>query len=210
MNKLAITLAACAAAAPAAARADVAGESAPSLSVGARVGAIAPQPFSELGSFAIAGVEAAFLTPALDHRLQIGAALLYSRPPASGGAMDSRLSGGGYAWELDQQMIVLELAGAFRVGPPDASLVPYARAGARLYVLETALDGMSTDDATFGAHQEGASEVGFVVGGGVEAAVGPGRLVGQLDVGYSDMNVRLTGDTNAAAIEISAGYRLLF
>lgn len=183
---------------------------APSASIGARLGVIAPQPFNELGSFPLAGLEAGYLAPVMGRRLQIGAAISYSRPPASGGGMDSRLSGGEYAWELQQELLVLELAGTYRLRPPDSGVVPYGRLGARLYFLDTRLDGMSGSDAAFGEHQEGSSEPGIVVGGGVEASVGPGTILGQLDVGFSDLNEQLTGNSNTGALEVTAGYRVFF
>lgn len=181
-----------------------------SVVVGARVGAIAPQPFSELGSFVIGGVEAGYVIPALDRRLQVAAALVYSRPPASGGGDDSRLSGGNYAWALDQQMLIAELSGVFRVLPPGSGVVPFVRGGGRVYMLDTRLDGDANMTAAFGEHQEGFTEVGLVLGGGVDVVLGPGSLVGELDLGFSDMNKNLTGDANTGAFELTAGYRMYF
>lgn len=180
------------------------------VSAGARVGVIAPQPFSELGSFAVAGVEAGYFLPMLERRIQVSAAFLYSRPPASGSGDDSRLSGGGYEWDLDQQMMIAELGGVFRILPPGESLVPFARVAGRVYALDTSLDGNSMDEAAFGEHTEGATEVGMVIGGGVDWALGPGSLIAQLDLGFSDMNEKLTGDSNTGAFEVTAGYRFFF
>jgi hypothetical protein len=146
----------------------------------------------------------------MQRRLALGAGVLYSKPPASGSGNDSRLSGGGYDWELEQQMVVVELTAMLRLRSPGARMTPFGRAGARLYLLGSQIDGMSTADAAFGEHRESSREVGAVIGGGVEAAVGPGHAVGQLDVGYSDMNTQLTGDASTGALELSAGYRVAF
>ena len=181
-----------------------------SVAVGARVGAIAPQPFNELGSFAIGGVEAGFILPALQRRLRVNAAFLYSQPPASGGGDDMRLSGGSYDWDLDQQMIILELSGVYHLVAPGSGMVPFVRAGGRVYMLDTGLGGASGEAAAFGTHQEAFTEVGFVLGGGVDLAVGPGTLVGEVDLGFSDMNEQLTGDANTGAFELTAGYRMYF
>ena len=155
-----------------------------------------------------AGVEVGYILPALQRRLQIGGAFLYSRPPGSGGGSDTRLSGDSYDWELDQQMVVIELAALFRIFPPGPKLMPFARAGARIYLLETQLDGASGTVAEFGMHEEAFTELGFTLGGGVEYKLGPGTLTGELGLGVSNMNHILTGDSNTGAVEVTAGYRM--
>lgn len=185
-------------------------EQEPSIAVGARVGGIAPQPFSELGSFVITGVEAAYALPVADRRIWIGAGFYYSRPPASGGGEDMRLSGGAYEWELDQQMLIYELSGSYRFGGSADRLVPYGRFGGRIYSLSTRLDGSSETSAAFGNHDEGSTEVGLIAAGGADYLLGPGRLSGELGMGFSDLNQKLTGNSNTGALEVSLGYRFLF
>ena len=178
--------------------------------VGANLGVIAPQPFNELGSFAMFGIEAGYVLPALDRQLLVTGGALYSQPPASGGRDDGRLSGGSYAWDLDQQMLVAELGGAYRILPPGGAVVPFAYTTGRVYMLQTRLDGESGQAARFGEHTESFTEVGAAVGGGADVPVGPGLATGTLGVGISNMNQRLTGDTNAAALELALGYRFGF
>jgi opacity protein-like surface antigen len=199
-----------AAALAAEAHADHHRSSSASVTVAAKVGAIAPQLFSELGSFLIAGVDVGYILPVAGRRIQVGAALLYSRPPASGGGSDPRLSGGGYEWELDQQMLIVELGGTYRISPPGGTITPYVRAGARIYMLDTRLDGESGASAEFGQHREGSTELGAAVGGGVDWAIGPGALVGDLGLGFSNLDEQLTGDANTGAFELSLGYRMFF
>lgn len=178
--------------------------------VGANAGALAPQAFNELGGFAAFGIELGYALPALDRQLVVQSGAIYSQPPASGGREDGRLSGGSYAWDLDQQMLIAELGGAYRIVPPGDTFTPFAYGAGRVYMLQTRLDGESGEAAQFGEHTESFTEIGGVVGGGAEVAVGPGLATGKLGVGFSNMNQRLTGDTNAAALEFSLGYRLGF
>jgi hypothetical protein len=189
---------------------DSAGEDASVAMIGAKVGGIAPQPFSELGSFVITGIEAAYVLPVADRRIWIGGGFYYSRPPASGGGDDMRLSGGGYDWELDQQMLIYELNGTYRFGGGGQRLVPYGRLGARVYSLRTRVDGSSEASARFAAHDEGSTELGFAAAGGADYLLGPGRLSGELGMGMSDLNQKLTGNSNTGALEVSLGYRMLF
>ena len=51
---------------------------------------------------------------------------------------------------------------------------------------------------------------GLVVGGGADFAVGPGTIYGALEFGWSNLDQRLTGDSNTGALTLDAGYRLYF
>jgi len=184
------------------------GPAASAVMVSARTGAIAPQVFSELGSFALVGVEAGYVLPVAAGRISIGAGLMYSKPPASGAGADSRLPDGSYNWSLDQQMVIVEVGGLFRLAEATARLIPYGRVGARMYGLSTRLDGDAGSMAAFGEYQEGSTKLGAVVGGGAEYTLGPGKLTGELGIGYSSLNEKLTGDSNTGALEVSLGYRL--
>jgi hypothetical protein len=70
--------------------------------------------------------------------------------------------------------------------------------------------GAAGSAADFGEHKESFTEVGGALGGGVELPLGPGLATGKLGVGISDMNQRLTGNTNTGAFELSVGYRMGF
>lgn len=43
-----------------------------------------------------------------------------------------------------------------------------------------------------------------------DLAVGPGTLVGEVDLGFSDRSRQLTGDSSTGAFELTAGYRVYF
>lgn len=180
------------------------------LAVGLRVGGIAPQPFSDLGSFVITGIEVNYVLPVANERIWVGGGFYYSQPPASGGGEDMRLSGGAYSWDLDQQMLIYELSGSYRFGDSQQRLVPYGRLGGRVYALSTTLDGSSDASADFATHKEGSIEMGGFAAGGVDFLLGPGRVSGELGLGLSDLNQKLTGDSNTGAVEVSAGYRFVF
>ena len=208
-----LLVAALSAPAPAAAQAHPADDHASAeadILVGANIGVISPEAFNELGSFAIFGIDLGYALPVLDRQLLVTAGALYSQPPGSGGRQDGRLSGGSYAWELDQQMLIVELGGAYRILPPGGTFTPFAYGAGRIYMLQTRLDGESGEAAEFGRHDESFTEIGATVGGGIDVPIGPGMATGKLGVGFSDMNQRLTGDTNAGAFELSVGYRMAF
>ena len=180
------------------------------LYVGGNLGVIAPQAFSALGSFALLGIEAGYVLPALERQLVVTGGVLYSQPPGSGGRDDGRLSGGSYAWELDQQMLIVELGGAYRIFEPGGAFTPFAYGAGRIYMLQTRLDGESGEAAGFGRHDESFTEIGAAFGGGVDVPLGPGLATGKLGMGISNMNQQLTGNTNTGAFELSGGYRMAF
>ena len=66
------------------------------------------------------------------------------------------------------------------------------------------------NDFNPGENTAESSEFGFEVVLGADYGVGPGYLLGEARVIYSDLDHLYTGDTNAGNVMISIGYRAVF
>lgn len=184
-----------------------------SFVLGPQVGFVSPHLFSDLGGWPIFGLEAGYILPfdagAMRRPLQLSLVAHYTQPGASGSGEDPNLgeSGASYEWELTEQMLQLELAALWRFIPPGEFLSPYATAGPRAYFTRSVLTA-SGAGADFGEHREGQTRFGFIAGGGLDLAVGPGTIFGTLLFSWSDLSKRVTGDTSTGAITLDLGYRL--
>lgn len=185
------------------------------LTIAPHVGVVAPQLFSELGSWPVFGLELGVILPfdagSMIRPLTVAFDVMYTAPGASGRGTDPNLgdAGAGFDWELNQQMLILELTGLWRFMPPGAPLSAYAQIGPRVYLMNAVMTASGNGGADFGENEESNTEVGFVVGGGVEWLLGPGALFGAVKVGFSDLDQRLTGDANTGAAVVDLGYRFL-
>lgn len=186
------------------------------LTVAPHVGVVAPQLFSELGSWPVFGLEIGYILPfdagSMIRPLTVAFDIMYTAPSASGSGSDPNLgdAGGSFEWTLDQQMLVLELTGLWRFMPPGAPFSAYAQIGPRVYLMNAVMTASGNGGEDFGQNEETNTEYGFVVGGGVEWTLGPGALFGALEVGYSALDQRLTGDANTGAATVDLGYRFMF
>jgi hypothetical protein len=176
--------------------------------IGAHLGMGLPQIFSKLRNFGVYELEVGYLLPVWGRRLQIGGMFEYSEPGSGNGKPDPRLGSAGadYRWDLSQREYILELGLTLRAFPPGTRVVPYGKVGFRIYLLDTLIDGRAAG-ATFGQYSERFTEPGFALGGGVEVRVGPGAFNAELRVDYSEMNRRISGDSNTGMLTIVAGYR---
>ncbi len=173
--------------------------------VGARVGGVAP--LDGLSPFASLGVELGAILPVAHRRLAVAVALDYTRPTASGSAMDPRVAGGRYTWSLvEQELAVMPLV-LFRPRPV-ARFSPYVGIGPRVLFLRSTVD----DDGApaFAATTEVSTEVGVGVPLGAELRLGPGRLTAELLLQYGALDHVATGDSHTGAAGLSVGYRAFF
>jgi hypothetical protein len=85
----------------------------------------------------------------------------------------------------------------------------YGAGGPRLYLLRTRVQGSSAG-AEFGENTQTATELGLALALGGELALGPGRLLAELDLGAGPLRGLITGDAAASALGLVVGYRLLF
>lgn len=192
---------------PAAATAD-------DFSVGVHTGVLVPQVSSELGSFALVGLEFGYTLPwdigEMKRPLGLQLDLMGTAPGASGGGTSMQLGedGRAYSWELTSTMVVLELTASWRLEVAEG-LGTYLQAGPRAYFVQNTLTAEAGNDE-FGERTQGANAIGGVVALGGDLTLGPGAVFVALEFGGSDLNTDLTGDANTGALAIDLGYRLGF
>lgn len=180
------------------------------------VGVLVPQIFSDLGSWPVFGVEFGYILPfdvgPMIRPLQLALDVMYTQPEASGSGFDADLGdeGADWEWELVQQTLIVELAGLWRFLPPGEGFSAYGTIGPRLYLMQSEMTASGNDGSSFGENTETKTEVGLMVGGGAEYAFGPGSVFAGLEMGWSDLNTRITGDSNTGALVLDLGYRFMF
>lgn len=195
---------------------DATAQSAPTFSLAPHVGVIAPQPFVDLGSFPIFGLEAGFIMPfdagSMVRPLSLNFDVMFTAPRAEGEGVSADLGaeGADYQWELVERMLILELSAIWRFTPAGKGLSAFAQVGPRFYMMESVMNAEGNNGQTFGENSEVGREFGFVVGGGAEYALGPGAIFGALEFSFSDLKQEITGDANNGALVLDLGYRLFF
>jgi hypothetical protein len=178
------------------------------FTIGAQAGMGVPQLFSKLRNFGVYELEFGFLLPVWGRRVQVGGMIEYSEPGSGNGKPDPRLgtAGADYRWDLSNRMLIFEVAFLIRAFELGTFINPYGKAGFRVYLLDTEIGGTSAG-SRFGTYNEKFTEPGFVLGGGVEVKLGPGAFNAELRVDYSNMNRRISGDSNNGMLTVVVGYR---
>lgn len=183
--------------------------------VAPHVGVVVPQLFTDLGSWPVFGLECGYVLPfdagPFARPLSLSLDVMYTAPGASGSGTDSNLGedGASYDWELTEQMLIFELAAAWRFMPLGDAFSAYVQVGPRLYLLESVLTA-SGNGGDFGEHRETDTNVGFLVAAGLDIQLGPGSLFGALEMGYSGLDQKITGESTTGALNVELGYRLHF
>jgi hypothetical protein len=174
-----------------------------SLVAGAEIGGIFPQPFSELGTHVVFGVELGYRLPMWEQRLEILFGTAFSPP---GNSFEMRRADGTYAGELDQQLLFFSLGPRLRLNPPTESWNLTGALGGRLFLLRTYSNG-SKGGQEFMEYSEQSTQFGFFVAVGGEYNLGPGALFLDLDLGWSKLPHLISGDTSTGNIGATLGYR---
>jgi hypothetical protein len=180
----------------------------PWLLAGARLGVVAPQAFNKLTTSFLVEAEAAYQLPFLHRRLGVFFDIGYTQPTASGSRTDPRVTanGGNVSYTTTVRDLGMALGVQYRhaIGQ---WLVPYAGAGAKLHLTST-LVGQAARAVDLGANSERSTRIGFLGRIGLGVHLGPGDLVGEVQVEYTPVDHLITGDTNTAHIAIQFGYLL--
>ena len=180
------------------------------------VGVSAPQLFSDLGSWAVFGLELGVILPfdvgPFTRPLQLALDTAYTNPGASGSGENEHLGDDGaeWNWELRQRMLTFQFSVLWRFMAPGDAVSVYALVGPRLYLMESVLEASGNNGEDFGQNRETSSEFGVGFGGGVDIAAGPGTIFGTLLMSTSNLDQRITGDTNTGALSLNLGYRFYF
>ena len=187
----------------------------PTLTLAPHIGVGFSQPFSELGAAPLYGIEVGYLLPfdvgSVSRPLALQLDVQFTNPGADGSGQDPNLGleGATYSWELTQRMLLIDLHGLWRFMTAGQGLSAYALLGPRLYLMESVLTG-DGNGADFGETRETNTEVGLLVGGGVEYTLGPGAVFGSLEIGYSNLDQQTTGSANTGSLVLDVGYRFMF
>jgi hypothetical protein len=173
------------------------------FAVAPRIGLVIPT--SRLGMMAAGGLEVDVALPVAGGRLLVALDASLTRPDSSGTVNDARIGGAG-DYDIAVTEFKVGLLGVFRLFGPDRPIIPYAGLGPVIHMLHT------KQQTSFGPgpNKERNTELGFEVVAGADFRAGPGYVLGEARVVYSDLDHRWTGDTNAGGVTISAGYRLTF
>lgn len=162
-------------------------------------------PTSKLGAMVVGGLEIDFALPVAERRLIVALDVTMTRPSYDGSGSDPRV-GGAYEYTVKETEVKIGLDAIFRIFTADKKFVPYVGAGPLIHLLRTT----ETTSFTPDANMEESTKLGFEVLVGADYRVGPGMLLGELRVVYSDLDHLFTGDSNAGNLMIGVGYRFVF
>jgi hypothetical protein len=185
------------------------GDSPGPLVVGLELGAIFPQPFSELGTHVSFGLELGYALPFLVQKLEVMLAAAYA-PPAN----DFELTD--YKGEVSVQELTFSLGPRYRFLARNEPWNIAAALGLRLFLVRSTSSGSRAGES-FAEFEEQSTEVGFFLALGGEYRLGPGALFVDLDLGYSGLSHDITGDgkpsgapdaASTGNLAATLGYRL--
>ena len=173
--------------------------------------AVAPRfgvtvPTSKLGPMVVGGVELDIALPVANHQLVLAFDAALTRPGHDGSVMDARIPDGMATYSIHQLEMVAGVMVSYRLFASGHRVVPWFGAGPILHLLETT----ETTSLAPGDNSATATKLGGQIAGGVDYRVGPGFLVGDLRLVYSQLDNLLTGSVNAGNLALAAGYRFLF
>lgn len=167
-----------------------------------------------LGASFVTELEVGYLLPLpepVNHSLELFLTMQYMQPGTDGKASDPdpRLPGDGIMkYEVTQQILPVTFGVLYRLPLPTDLLMPYAAAGARLYMMRTTVKG-SVDGESFGENEETSSKFGAYFSLGADFFLGPGALLAELQICHTPVDAFVLRDTNASALNLAVGYRLM-
>lgn len=169
-------------------------------------------PFDNLGLWGTFGLEVGVM-PGFEERddrpLEVALVGRYTEPSATATNTDANLgqNGGSYTWTMTHQTVSIDGIVLWRFREEGQQVVPYALGGVRMNMTRTSLSAQADNGADFGSYSESNLHVGGVAGGGVDVALGPGTLFGELTFGGSQLNQNLTDLSSTSAVALDVGYR---
>jgi hypothetical protein len=173
------------------------------LVIGAEVGGIFPQPFTELGTHVVVGIDLGYRLPIWKQRLEIVLGAGFSPPQNS--FTEARVEGE-YEGEVVQQELHFSLGPRLRLNPPTEAWNLTGAIGPRLFLLRSLSNG-SRDGEPFMEFTEQSTQIGLFIALGGEYNLGPGALCLDLDFGWSPLPHQITGDVSTGNIAATLGYR---
>ncbi|MFZ5470559.1 MAG: hypothetical protein ACOZIN_14075 [Myxococcota bacterium] len=192
----------------AAASSALADESPPSLELSLKAGGHFPQVVSRLGT-SFDGVLKVGYAPLPNKQVQFFADLGYSQPAHLTESNDPRLqdSGADFSSRLLVQDLRVALGANYFFASPSENLLPYAGASLRTHFLRAVVVGEG--GAQFGQSQETVTRFGGALFGGAGYRLGPGLLLGEVNLAFVPVLEKVTGRANVGALAVLLGYGLL-
>ncbi len=170
--------------------------------LGGKIGGIVP--INGFGPFLAGGVELGYVFPNFERKLAVLLDVSYAVPRTDGSEKDARLASGEYTWEVTQKQLSFMPTFLYRFTGND--LVPFVGLGPRLYFIETVGEGKAGSETLLETSEQ-STKWGIGIPGGVEYALGPGALMGELLLEWGPFDHRITGDSHLGAVNILIGYR---
>jgi hypothetical protein len=176
--------------------------------------AVAPRlglnvPTSKLGVFVAGGLEVDYAPPWphrwLRNRLVVALDMSMTRPSYDSTATDMRLAGDA-EYTIKETEFKIGVDAVYRLplaGKLDG-LIPFGGLGPIIQVLRT----KETTSLAPGTNSSVDTYFGFELVGGADYQLGPGYVLGEVRVIYTDLDDLLTGNSNGGNLVVSAGYRI--
>lgn len=183
------------------------GDRAIGFDVALKVGGTFHTLFNTLSPFVVIELEGGLTF--LARRLELDLAVGWAQPPASADGGDGRFEGEDYDWKVRQDFLTFALLLRYRFLPADGLFNVYAGLGPRLYLLRTVANG-SAGGEEFGETRQLETRFGGTVVAGPELHLGPGALGLEVAFAFANLDGMITGNSNAGALDVLLGYRLLF
>lgn len=163
------------------------------------------EPTSRLSGALFLGLEAGYVTPALDNRLAIVLEVDWVRPRASGNVTDPRVVAGDGAYNLGNAEVGVLLSAVYRLEDVVLGLTPYGGLGPGLYFHRTATQAFQNK------YLETEARVGFQLMAGADYTLGPGAAFAEVRYHFTRVDFLSTGNANVGGfLALGAGYRLRF
>ena len=163
------------------------------------------EPTSRLSGAFFLGLEAGYVTPALDDRLAVVLEVDWVRPRASGSVADPRVVAGDGAYNLGNAEVGILLSAVYRLEDALPGLSPYGGAGPGLFFHRTATQAFQN------TYVETEGRVGFQMLGGADYVIGPGAAFAEIRYHFTRVNFVSTGSSNVGGfLALGLGYRLRF
>lgn len=163
------------------------------------------EPTSRLSGAFFLGLEAGYVTPALDNHLAVVLEVDWVRPRASGSVADARVVAGDGAYNLGNAEVGVLLSAVYRLEDALPGLTPYGGLGPGVFFHRTATQAFQN------TYVETEGRVGFQMMGGADYTIGPGAVFGEVRYHFTRVNFVSTGDSNVGGfLALGVGYRLRF
>ncbi len=163
------------------------------------------EPTSRLSGAFFVGIEAGYLTPALDDHLAVVLEVDWVRPRASGAVADPRVVAGDGAYNLGNAEVGVLLSAVYRFEDIILGLTPYGGLGPGFFFHRTATQAFQN------TYVETEGRVAFQMMAGADYTLGPGAAFVEFRYHFSRVDFLATGNTNVGGfLALGLGYRLRF